>query len=158
MGATMYAHVDADGTITEWRMPDTARRLDSHQWVLGLRSAPPELQQACGWYVITSTPQPNDTDTHTHDRSIELVDGVPTVTWTARAKTADELAAVAQVANAGSLEAKARAALTGNGTYLALAAPTNAQTVAQVKALTRQMTALIRLSLRGDLLDNTTGT
>ena len=56
------------------------------------------------------------------------------------------------------LHVKARAALTANATFLALAAPTNAQTLAQVKTLTRECSALIRLLLRGDLLTDTTGT
>lgn len=48
------------------------------------------------------------------------------------------------------LRAAAAAALDGNRAFLALASPTNAQTLAQVKALTRQMNALARLVL-GDL-------
>lgn len=63
----------------------------------------------------------------------------------------------AQVVELG-LHTKARNALTTNATFLALAAPTNAQTLAQVRALTRQMTALVRLLLRGDLLDDNAGT
>lgn len=71
--------------------PKSARRLDNGAWVLGLRDASAELQQACGWYEITDTAQPADTDTTTHDRSVDLVAGVPTVVWTERDKTADEL-------------------------------------------------------------------
>ena len=151
-----YYHLPT-GTVRQPR--GSEQRTDTGQWV-----SPPnrawtdDLAALCGFAPIIDTPQPADTDTTTHDRRITVIDGTPTVTWTPRAKTADELAAVAQATNTGALEAKARAALTANGTYLALAAPTNAQTVAQVKALTRQMTALVRLSLRGDLLDNTTGT
>ncbi|MFM1964892.1 MAG: hypothetical protein RL134_617, partial [Actinomycetota bacterium] len=48
---------------------------------------------------------------------------------------------------------RAQTALQGNRDFLALSAPTNAQTLAQVKALTRQNTALIRLLL--GLLDDT---
>lgn len=148
-----------DGTITaEGRIPTAARRLDTRQWVLALRDAPPKLQHACGWHPIADTPRPADTPTHTHDRELTIVNGTPTVAWTQRAKTAAELAAAAQATNASSLEAKARAAITGNDAFLALATPTNAQTVAQVKALTRECSALIRLLLRGDLLDDTAGT
>lgn len=39
----------------------------------------------------------------------------------------------------------ARDALAANRTFLALAAPTNAQNAAQIKALTRQVNGLIRL-------------
>lgn len=56
------------------------------------------------------------------------------------------------------LHARARTALAGNATYLALATPTAAQTTAQVKALTRQINALIRLVVAADLLTDNTGT
>lgn len=47
----------------------------------------------------------------------------------------------------GALESRAATALAGNRTYLALATPTTAQMRAQVAALTRQNTAVIRLLL-----------
>lgn len=50
-------------------------------------------------------------------------------------------------ANAATLRQRAAVAMAGNRTYLALATPTAAQTTAQVKALTRQMNAVIRLLL-----------
>lgn len=71
--------------------PDSARRLDTGQWVLGLSDAPQELRRACGWYEVVGTPRPADTATTTHDRSYEW-DGVTvTETWTERPKTQDEL-------------------------------------------------------------------
>lgn len=51
---------------------------------------------------------------------------------------------------------RALSALDVNAAFLALASPTNAQLAAQVKALTRQSTALIRLVLGS--LDSTDGT
>lgn len=42
---------------------------------------------------------------------------------------------------------QAAQAMVGNRAYVALAAPTAAQTTAQVKALSQQMNALIRLAL-----------
>lgn len=58
--------------------------------------------------------------------------------------------------NADSLVSKARTALTNNNTFLAIASPTAAQVATQVKALTRQVNALIKLEIQ-DLAD-TTGT
>lgn len=49
--------------------------------------------------------------------------------------------------NRTTLEQRAATALANNRDFLALTTPTNAQTLAQVKALTRQNTALIRLVL-----------
>lgn len=50
-------------------------------------------------------------------------------------------------ANSVTLQSRAAAALASNRTFLALASPTNAQVLAQVQALTKQNTALIRLLL-----------
>ena len=51
---------------------------------------------------------------------------------------------------------RAQTALTVNDTYLALTAPTTGQTLAQIKALTRECSALIRLLVQQ--LDTTAGT
>ena len=58
--------------------------------------------------------------------------------------------------NAATLRQKAQQALTVNSNFLALASPTNAQTLAQVQALTRECSALIRLVIQQ--LDTTAGT
>lgn len=47
--------------------------------------------------------------------------------------------------NADDLRDRARAAIATNLTFLANGSPTNAQVVAQVRALTRECTALVRL-------------
>lgn len=57
---------------------------------------------------------------------------------------------------ASTLTQKAGQALTANATFLALAAPTNAQTLAQVQLLTRECNALIRLATQ--MLDTSAGT
>lgn len=62
----------------------------------------------------------------------------------------------AHIANRATLEERAATALAANATFLAIATPTNAQTLAQVKTLTKECTALIRLAL--NLLDSTDGT
>lgn len=59
------------------------------------------------------------------------------------------------VQNEREIQAKALAALAANAAYLDTN-PTNAQNVAQIKALTRQCNALIRLLL--NMLDDVAGT
>ena len=58
--------------------------------------------------------------------------------------------------NRDQLLGKAQQALTINATYLALASPSTAQSAAQIKALTREVNALIRLLL--DEFDDISGT
>jgi hypothetical protein len=65
--------------------------------------------------------------------------------WTSREWTLDELAARAAQANDATIRARVADALDANRSFLAVESPTNAQTLAQVKALTRQTQALIRL-------------
>lgn len=59
-------------------------------------------------------------------------------------------------ANAETLRTRLRQALAANATYLALGTPTNAQNLAQIRALTRECSALIRSALAE--LDDITGT
>jgi hypothetical protein len=59
-------------------------------------------------------------------------------------------------ANDRTLRDKAATGLTTNTTYLALGSPTNAQNLAQIRALTRQMNGVIRLTL--GTLDDVSGT
>lgn len=62
-------------------------------------------------------------------------------------------AAGSPLANAQTLRDKAAQALAKNATYLALASPSTAQNAAQVKALTRQVNAVIRLLVTEDTAD-----
>lgn len=55
--------------------------------------------------------------------------------------------------NDRTLRERAQNALANNNTFMNLTAPTNAQNAAQIKALTRQMNAIIRLVVGA--LDNT---
>lgn len=64
------------------------------------------------------------------------------------AEAAAQAQEAARATNGEAIRVKAQQALAGNQTFLALASPTNAQTLAQVKSLTRQMNALIRLQLQ----------
>ena len=61
-----------------------------------------------------------------------------------------------QLGNDASLRSLAIQALASNATYVALAAPSTAQNTAQIKLLTREVSALIRLFLQQ--LDSLTGT
>lgn len=57
------------------------------------------------------------------------------------------LTATGDGANQATVRQNAQTAVTNNQTYLGLASPTNAQVVAQVAALTRQMNGLIKFVL-----------
>ena len=63
------------------------------------------------------------------------------------ALTAEQAAAADALEPNATLRAAVRAALAANRNFLALPAPGPAQTLEQVRALTRQMNALARLAL-----------
>jgi hypothetical protein len=69
----------------------------------GLQYATDEQLAAIGILPVVDTPQPADTATHTFDRSVQLVAGVPTVVWTQRAWTADELTSRTRAINNAAL-------------------------------------------------------
>jgi len=72
------------------------------------------------------------------------------------AHAAAEAAETALRTNKRTIEDRAAQALSANATFLAIASPTNAQTLAQVRRLTQECSALIRLAL--NQLDTTDGT
>ena len=72
-------------------LPRSARRLDNDDWVMNLREASINLQEDCGYFPIVDITRPDDTATITFDRTIELVANAPTVVWTERNKTVEEL-------------------------------------------------------------------
>lgn len=149
----MYAQV-VNGTVetVSKSLPNGARRLDNQQWVIGLPDASTALQEACGWFQVVDTARPADTATDTYVRSVEVVGGVPTVVWTATPKSAEQIEADRVSTQDATLRSQARTAHTNNQTYIALASPSNAQIAAQVKALTRQVNALIELVVARDLI------
>ena len=116
----------------------------------------PAALAACGWAVLVETARPSDTATTTSDLSYALVNDAPTQVWTVRLKTQDELDIDTATSNRSQLQSKAEQALSINVTYLSLTTPTTAQNTAQIKALTRQVSAVIRLLLQK--LDNLAGT
>lgn len=80
---------------------------DQGRW-WDLRDKDPARLAARGWLPVTLTARPADTPTTTTDYAVALVAGVPTETWTSRAKTAAEIAAATAATN--------RATLTGTAT------------------------------------------
>lgn len=152
-----YARI-TDGTIdTLGNLPAGARRLDTGNWVTPPGGVwPPELAAACGWHEVTETPRPANTADGTYVKGEAVVDGLPVRVWTWRAWTVEELAAQTESVNETTIRDRARTALTANDKFLALTSPTNAQVAAQVKLLTRECTALIRLAVRAlDTIDGT---
>lgn len=94
-----------DGIIqATGQLMESARRLDTQEWVLGLFQASVELQQACGWFLVVEVARPIDTTTDTTERSVQLIDGVPTEVWVPRPWSVEELAQQASLANRSAIE------------------------------------------------------
>lgn len=91
--------------------------------------------------------------------NLTLVQGLspePGIGWTLAAGTWTPPVPDPALAVAQTLQQRATNALAANATFLALAAPSTAQAVAQVGLLTRECNGLIRLLLGA--LDSTAGT
>jgi hypothetical protein len=93
----MYAII-VDGAIV--KVGSRPRAYRNHT---GLQYATDEQLAAIGILPVVDVERPADTATHTTERSVELVAGVPTVVWTPRPWTADELAARTRTANTAAL-------------------------------------------------------
>lgn len=141
----MYAKlIDAAIVTTARHLPTGARRLDTGQWVLGLRTADADLVAACGWHPVTDNP-PTPAAGEVVERSgVELVDGTPTVVYTVRARTAEEIAAEQQAATDQTERDQARQAVENLLAYVALSAPTAAQRLAFERLVGRVLVRLIR--------------
>lgn len=99
---------------------------------------------AVGIVALVTTEPPTITANEVAERSIALVSGVPTVVYTVRPKTAEELAAdVAAQADQTDRDA-ARQAVATLRTYIDTPNPTAAQTVGVVKLLCRVAVRLVR--------------
>ena len=159
-----YALVVDDEIVSVGLMPKAARNIDSGDWILPYNGIWSDSERtAAGYYKVSQTERPEDTATDTFDRSLEIVDGVPTVIWTQRPMTQDELDAAAAKAAADAAqaaqdalmsdtEAQARTGFANNKDYLALPAPTGPESIAQVEALTRQVNGLIRIVVDNGLV------
>ena len=95
----MYALIDNDTVTHTWgNLPREAmRRQDTGEWVMNLEYADAAQRAACGLYEVVDAPQPVDPD-GVAERTIGVIAGVPTVVWTVRPYTADEVAANAAAA------------------------------------------------------------
>ena len=149
----MFAHVTA-GTVDQTGTPPATAFADGRWW--DLRTLDPAALAATGWLPADETPRPADTAVATSDMSWTILNGRAVQTWTVRPKSAAELANDTRATNNTDLRTKAQNALAANSTYLAIVSPTNAQNVAQVQRLTREVSALIRLEISA--LDSTDGT
>lgn len=102
----MYAHI-ANGQITQTRhtLPQTWEH-DGTLWDI----RPGQHNPAdAGWHEVIDTPRPADTDTTTHESTIELIDGVPTRVWASRPWSDEEIASRVEAAAIADLDARLRA-------------------------------------------------
>jgi hypothetical protein len=144
-----YAHV-VGGTIQAvGRVPRGARRLDTQEWVLGLRDAGTAIQEACGWYRVAETARPTfNAATHRLERSVQLVAGVPTVEWTVVELTADEKAELTADTNRDHIEDRLRSEIAWLTTAIgSVDGADAAQVKAAVKRLMQQNRAITRFLL-----------
>lgn len=116
-------------------------------YIGGYDPAKPQQNRAEEWSTVTGYTAWSLAGAVTAQRALTQAE--------ADAFAAEDAAALA-VTNETTLRDRAAAALTANDTFLALASPTNAQTLAQVQKLTRECSGLIRLVIRA--LDTTDGT
>jgi hypothetical protein len=139
---TTYAIVVDDAILRVGSRPKAYR---NHT---GLQYATDEQLADLGILPVVDVPRPADTDTHTFERSIELVAGVPTVAWTQRAWTVDELTARTAATNERTIRTEVEQALadlrliTGSSGTLTAAQLSNA-----VRLLARVLIRVIRFQL-----------
>lgn len=142
----MYAHV-TDGAVDAIGNPP-ATIWDGTRW-WDLRGMDPADLARAGWYEIIRTPRPDDTRTTVYARRFTFAGGVVSEVWEGSPRSAEGIAAwdadVAAEANRTTIETQARQAFISNRQYINRANPTAAQTTAQVKALSQQMNAVMRL-------------
>jgi hypothetical protein len=137
---TTYANV-IDGQIVTVGRPPNVTEVDG-VWY-DLRNLDPAILAAARWFPLVDTARPADTAETTTDRSVELVDGTPTVVWTTRPWTANELEAQRQAANQSIIDTAITAALAELDTLIAAPAlptvPAGSLTNAQLSEALRQL-------------------
>jgi len=158
MGHTvsLYALIE-NGTPTTLQafLPDSARRQDTQEWVLGLSAASVALREATGWFAVTEVARPADTATHTTDRRIQLVGGTWTVVWTSRPKTAEELTMATAATNSSAITTNLLQDMTEIQAIIdSTNATINSNPAAAIKTICRAQRRIIRKLL--SLYDGTT--
>ena len=138
----IYAHV-TNGTIDATGKPRNLRTGDGAS-VLMSDTISDAMLAACGWHpvVVTDQPIPGPTEVVTRNPPT-VIDGIPTVTWTVRAKTQAELDAEAAAAADEVERQAARDAIADLNAYLALGSPTAAQVRQAVDFLAKVSKRLI---------------
>lgn len=140
-----YAHV-VDGAVqTVAAEPTNLVRLDDGSQPLFSPYIDDATLQACGWYVVVEPARPSITAAQTFDPdTFEFAGNTVTRVFHVRAKTQAELDADAAAAQATLERRQAKDAIVDLDAFLALATPTNAQTLVVVKLLCRIAKRLIR--------------
>jgi len=110
----------------------------------GPEGATPALLDAVGATPIVDPGPLPDVDQVADSGTLTDVDGVPTVVYEYRPKTADELAADAQAAQDETDRQQARLAVTNLRAYIDLSSPTAAQRLAFERLVARVAIRLIR--------------
>jgi hypothetical protein len=109
-----------------------------------------------GWAPVVTTPRPPDTDTTTHDYTVDVVDGDPVEVWTPRPWTPDELASREGQANTTQLVAESDEAVDKlvavvealNAITAFTNAEVNANPAAVIKDLARECKTIARQANR----------
>ena len=140
-GGTLYLHQTATPNPPPAPLPEGEDNPDvPHVWALVDPAQDPQVVLRIGHTATATAP-----DAPTGLVWVDVTDETPTpkIGWTYDGQSF-------AVGEHAQLLALAKAALNTNATFLALASPTNAQVLAQVRSLTRQINALIRLN--GEIL------
>ena len=105
--------IDGAVTVTTDTPPVLARRLDSGAWETpGTDGWTDEALASCGWLPVAVPTRPDDTDTHTTECVLSVVDGTPVASWAVRPWTPVEIAARAPVVDLAAVRASMAAATT----------------------------------------------
>ena len=144
-----YALV-VDGQIqTEGSLPASAASARHRRVGHGTRR---RRRWSCSRRAATSrsptTERPPDTETETTDRSLELVDGTPTETWTVRPKTQEEIDAATASENQKAIVTNLEEDMANMDAILAMTnADINANPAAVIKEICRMNKRLGRTAL-----------